>query len=258
MTMERAPREWWQGFFTGPWLQVQAAVKGDAEATRHEAEWLWETLGLAPGARVLDAPCGSGRHAVELAGRGATVVGLDISDEVIALARERASERGVAERVELWQRDMRDLPEDGSFDGAYCWWGSFGFFDEAGNARFLEAVANSLAPGARFALDVFLLETIMRRWQGSSLAADGEVLFGEIRQYDPATSRVESEWHLVASGRQQVRRGSIRIYTYRELMALLESAGFTDVAVQADLDGTPWRLGHGRSHVVATRATREA
>jgi len=256
--MERAPREWWQGFFTGPWLPVQAAVKGDVEATRREADWLWSALGLEPGARVLDAPCGTGRHAVEIAARGARVTGVDISDEVLALARERAAERAVEESVELTQADMRDLPEDGSFDGAYCWWGSFGFFDEQGNARFLEAVARSLKPGARFALDVYPLEAVLRRWQASSLAAVGETLFGEVREYDPATSRVESEWHLVAQGRQQVRRGSIRLYTFRELHGLLAAAGFADVAAWSDLDGAAWSFGHGRCHLVATRAATES
>lgn len=256
--MDRAGSEWWQGFFTGPWLQVQAAVKGDAEETRREADWLWSALALSPGARVLDVPCGTGRHSVELATRGADVTGIDRSDEVLALARERAAAGGPGLAVRFEAGDMRDVPAGAGFDAAFCWWGSFGYFDDDENARFLRAVAGSLRPGGRFALDTILLESLLSRWQSSSFAASGDVLFGEVRAYDPATGRNESEWHLVTRDRREVRRGSIRLYTYREMLGLLGDAGFGEVSACSDLAGTPWKLGHGRCHFVATRATPEA
>ncbi|GIU87648.1 MAG: hypothetical protein KatS3mg009_2163 [Acidimicrobiia bacterium] len=47
-------------------------------------------LSPPPGARVLDAGCGPGRHALELARRGFHVVGVDHSPDFVALAREHA------------------------------------------------------------------------------------------------------------------------------------------------------------------------
>ena len=43
---------------------------------------------------VLDAGCGPGRHAKELIGRGARLIGIDISEEMVALARKRCGGRG--------------------------------------------------------------------------------------------------------------------------------------------------------------------
>ena len=45
-------------------------------------------------------------------------------------------------------------------------------------------------------------------------------------QYDPARARLDIEYTFVSDGRIDVRRGSHRAYTYRELIGLLESSGF--------------------------------
>lgn len=74
------------------------------------------TLSLLPdveGARVLDAGCGAGHLATELSDRGATVVGLDVSDEMLAYARERTPD------ADFVRGDLeRNLPfVAGAFDG---------------------------------------------------------------------------------------------------------------------------------------------
>jgi magnesium protoporphyrin O-methyltransferase len=64
-----------------------------------------------PGERVLDAGCGSGRYSVAFAERGAEVVGIDISPAMLALARARADERGVAGRCRFVLADLdADVP----------------------------------------------------------------------------------------------------------------------------------------------------
>jgi len=58
--------------------------------TVSEVDALVDALGLVPGQRILDVGCGPGRHAHELARRGLEVVGIDISESFVALAREGA------------------------------------------------------------------------------------------------------------------------------------------------------------------------
>ncbi len=52
--------------------------------TVNEVDFLLEELGLAPGGSVLDVGCGTGRHSIELAKRGYSVTGLDISSEMLS------------------------------------------------------------------------------------------------------------------------------------------------------------------------------
>lgn len=80
------------------------AARWDARARANAAsldrpadlERIWEALRLAPGARLLDAGCGSGQFALALAERGAQVTGIDLSPEMIRLARDHTDERNLA------------------------------------------------------------------------------------------------------------------------------------------------------------------
>jgi magnesium-protoporphyrin O-methyltransferase len=88
---------------------IRATVRaGRDEMRRTLVSWLPEDL---RGARVLDAGCGSGALAVELAARGARVVAVDISPTLVDLARERAAGAAIDWRV----GDMLD-PGLGRFD----------------------------------------------------------------------------------------------------------------------------------------------
>ncbi|MBD3349284.1 MAG: methyltransferase domain-containing protein [Candidatus Eisenbacteria bacterium] len=67
--------------------------------------------------KALDVGCGSGRYALELAGRGASrVLGVDFAGEMIRIAEEEAVTRGVAERCEFRVEPFRDLSTDETFD----------------------------------------------------------------------------------------------------------------------------------------------
>jgi ubiquinone/menaquinone biosynthesis C-methylase UbiE len=73
------------------------------------------------GRLVLDAGCGRGRATVAAALAGAAqVVGVDISAQMLELAREAARKAHVADRVSFRQADLQQLPyEDGTFDVAF-------------------------------------------------------------------------------------------------------------------------------------------
>ncbi|MFG6413573.1 class I SAM-dependent methyltransferase [Roseateles sp. DC23W] len=72
-------------------------------------------LDLRPGMRVLEIGCGWGTLAAALAQRcGVQVVGVTLSTEQLAFARERAAQWGVDDRVDLRLQDYRDV--DGQFD----------------------------------------------------------------------------------------------------------------------------------------------
>ena len=57
-----ATREWFRGFFDDTYLEILTAQKS-TRRTRAEVDFLTKALRLKPGGRVLDVPCGFGRHA---------------------------------------------------------------------------------------------------------------------------------------------------------------------------------------------------
>lgn len=244
--------EWWQEFFSGPWLDVQRTVS-DEERTRQDADRIQKLLGLSQGGAILDVPCGEGRISRELAARGHRVTGVDITEALLDDARRLAQERGLDVS---WQHlDMRDLPWKEDFDGAVNFWGSFGYFDDEGNLAFADAVANALKPGGRFLIETFTAETLLpqfgERWWDRHAGA----LVLQDRRYDHEQGRIATEWTFLREGEEPVvHTSSIRLYTYSQLCQMLEAVGFVSFDGYDSLSGEPFGLGAKRLTLVATKA----
>ena len=244
--------DWWREFFSGAALDFVRESR-DANQTDVEADFLQQALQLLPDARILDVPCGGGRLSLEMAQRGYRITGVDIARPLLESgARQAAGWEGALSWV---CRDMRDLPWSGEFDGAFCWWSSFGYFDEPGNAEFLRAVSRTLKPGARFVLDTPLIETRLPEMQAEERVwwQVEDLLVLEERTFDHVTSRVESDWTFIREGLAEKKHLSLRLYSYRELCLLLEQAGFGNHQAYGSLDWEPFGLGSTWLYLVTTK-----
>ena len=235
---------WWENFFEGVavdmWLQALPP-----EHTEREAEFLARTLAVPPGAELLDVPCGAGRLSLALARHGYQLTGIDWSAECLKHARAGDTPG----RVTWERRDMRDLPWRARFDGAFCMGNSFGYLDDAGNAAFLNAVAAALKPGGLFVLETpMVLENLLGHLQDRPWWKVGDIRLLVVNTYDHTRQRLDIEYTFVTNGRVEVRHGSHRAYSYRELVELIEAAGFS---VQLD---RPWTR---EAHTVSFIATRK-
>ena len=243
--------DWWRSFFSGNWLDVQRNVRSGR--TSQEVEFLQRNLHLTAGCRVLDVPCGNGRLAIPLAERGCRVTGVDITATLLQEAQFVSQEANLD--LELVETDMRDLPWSERFDAAFCFWGSFGYFDDEGNKGFLEAVHRALKPGSRFALDLAnIAETILPKLQPRSWSKVGETLVLEERTYRHVESRIDCEWTLVADGVSETKTTSMRVYGYRELTSLFSEVGFEVCGAFSSLDDDPYELGRRGYFIVEKRS----
>ncbi len=98
---------------TAPVSGIRATVRAGRDAMRNTLlSWLPEDL---HGLRLLDAGCGTGALALEAASRGAEVVAIDLSPQLIALAAARAADHPAASRISFSSGDMLDAAL-GQFD----------------------------------------------------------------------------------------------------------------------------------------------
>jgi len=251
-----APGEWWRTFFSGPVVESWLILP-TVEQTQHEADFILEALDVPPPAKLVDVPCGGGRHSLVLAGRGYDMTGVDISPDFLAAARSQSA--GRPGKVAWEEREMGDLPWPECFDGGYCFGNSFGYLDEAGNAAFLSAVARALKPGARFVLDTgYVAEILFPSLQLRTWYPVGDMLMLADRRYDPADGRLHVEYHFVHDGEVDRRSMSARLYGYREIVRLLENAGFTDLKGYGSLAREPFRLGSTRLLMIGSKQARHS
>jgi SAM-dependent methyltransferase len=240
----------WQEFFDGLTLEIMQEARPDEEISA-EIRSMVRLLGLREGDRVLDVPCGSGRHSALLASAGCKVTGLDISEPLLRKAREDTAASGMS--IEYQQGDMRALPWRDQFDAAVCLWGSFGYFDDEGNAAYLRAVFRALKPGGRFLIDTPIVETVLPGYRASDWTQIGRTMLLETRRYDHINGRIDRSWTMMQGKKVEKRTLSMRLHTYRELCNMLCAAGFASCEGYSTLAGAPYALGGDRVYMLATK-----
>jgi len=121
-----------------------------------EVDWLLERLG--PDCRkVLEPGCGSGRMLEALAERGRDVTGLDLSEQMLELARLRLGGRGTVLLADMEDFDLREV-----FDGAVCPINTLTLLTPNALARHLECMERHLRPGSPYVVQVGLVDPEQR------------------------------------------------------------------------------------------------
>jgi SAM-dependent methyltransferase len=252
----RQKKPWFEELFDEDYLRTLPFLT--PQATQFEAKFVMESLGVDAGAQILDVGCGYGRHAMELAARGYHLVGLDSSLPLLLRGADEAQRRGLT--INFVHGDMRDMTYESQFDGAYCLFSSFGYFDDETNKRTAQNIAKALKPGARFVVEVlnrdYLVADLPSRvwWEG-----DGCVVLEEV-EFNYFSSRIVSNRSVVFDdGRQLEHEISLRSFSLHELGKFLHAVGFRVLEISGSMSTRGRFFGaHSRDIVVVAerRATK--
>lgn len=143
--------------------------------------------------RILDVGCGEGRHSMALAERGFSIVGVDISAELIDLAIQGTDEDLHAAYL---RADLREIPFEDEFDLVLSFDGAIGYLeDDAENYRAFERIAQALRSGGRalfrlpslvygeahlpekaWEMENGFAELITRHWDAADRYMEGEIV----------------------------------------------------------------------------------
>lgn len=238
----------------------RADLEARADAAREEVEQMLDLLAsehdLHP-ETALDVACGVGRHLVPLAEAGLDVIGVDVSPDYVAAARERAREAGLADPVSVVEGDMRELDAvGGRYDLVTNFWTSFGFFDEATNRAVLAGMCERVAEEGALVMELTNKEGVLADFHADTVDERDGRLATETREYDP----VESRMHTAREVFERTDDGfdhlgsmeyDVRVYAPVELRERLLDAGFGSVSLYAGLDGEQVERESTRQVVVA-------
>lgn len=215
-----------------------------AERTAHQVDMLVDHMRLEPGMRVLDLGCGHGRHSLELAQRGLSVVGIDRMEGFIELAREDA--RRACLPATFAVGDMRELDEDATYDRVICLFDVFGLHRDDENLDILRRMARALKPGGMACIDVRNRDWMLRGLLPVTVMQKGPDLMVDRHIFDPVSGRLVDYRLMVRNGQTKEARFSVRLYHYAELRALCASAGLFVTERFGSWDGDPISLTQNR------------
>lgn len=247
---------WWSeetGFFGPGYLKEYENIL-TKERTKAEVDFLAKALKLKRGAKILDCPCGHGRHAVELARRGYKVTGQDLNSFFLKEAKKTAKRARVSVR---WiQGDMRDIPFQGEFDVVLNLYTAFGYLEsDEEDEKALSEAAKALRPKGKFILELNNRERVIRTyhekdWQQLS---DGSIVITE-KKFDQAAGRnVERRIRIWKNGKHEEFMLFIRMYTIAELVKMLRRAGLILKEMYGDYNGGPITFDSKRYILIAEK-----
>ena len=211
----------------------------DQNQTERQIEFLKKTV-KADGL-VLDLACGTGRHLIGLSKLGYDMVGLDVSVNLLKIAKKRW--RG----AQLVRGDMRFLPFKPSvFSAAISMDQSFGYLSsEMDDLQSLKELNKTLRSGGVLIVDLFNLEHLVKKLQSNSELKWREYpsfFLVQTRNIDSSSGKLHDQWTVYdwVEGDIKVFEHNTRLYTCGDMQSLLEKADFSIKAVYGDYEIQNW------------------
>lgn len=231
--------------------EMLVAGMGDEEFYRGQAR--------QAGAAVLELACGTGRLAIPLAQSGFDVTGVDLSPEMLALARRKTRASGCA--VEWIEANIRRFDTGRRYALIFIAHNSFAHVITRSDVEgTLASVCRHMTPAGRFIVDVFnpslaILTRDPDRDYPVTEYDDAEsgvrVIMTQRNRYDAASQVNFIEWKFAASdGSGDSITLEARIFFPQELDALLEYNGLTIEQKYGWYDGSPFESGSPKQIVV--------
>jgi ubiquinone/menaquinone biosynthesis C-methylase UbiE len=256
--MARKDSGWWDDFFPAfrPLFDIMPS-----RATNAHVRYIIKKLGLRPGKKFLDCPCGIGRISIPFAKRGIRVTGVDITHSYLDELADKA--RRLKLKMDLVHRDMRRINFNSQFDAAGNLWTSFGYFEkDSDNLLVLKRIFRALKPGGKFMLHIINRDWIMANYQprgwmelkdrrGKSI---GKMV--DERRFDYRTATSHGTYYFFKDGREIVRESHLRVYSFHELVQMMEAVGFVDTEGFGSVKDAPISYLSQMMFVIGTKPTR--
>jgi len=230
--------DWFHNAFGEDYLWIYAH-RSDEEA-EFQVGTIIDFIPFQPRQKILDVACGSGRHMLAFARRGGVMTGVDLSQPLLKIAREKFRAKNY--KVTLKKADMRRLNYRAKFDGATLWFTSFGYFaSSAEDQKALINVCLAIKPGGWWLIDLpnplWLAENLVPESERVAEGPNGRAKIIEKRRLINDT--VEKNIIIMDSMGRKEYAERVRLYRPEQFAAMVSRVDFTIDGVLGEYDGRP-------------------
>ena len=236
---------WYKKAFGKAYLEIYShRDENEAQGVLALIERVYSPLfgkNMGNGLRILDLGCGHGRYSRLLSEAGHTVVGLDLSEELLKEAQENLN-HGLpfSGRLCFVRADMRDVPFYKVFDLVINMFTSFGYFEEdEQNQKVLAAISRALKPGGRFLIDFLNRPQVINNLVKEDSFEQNGFRVSQSRRISPDGLRVEKTITIEGPQGLENYEESVRMFDRREMEEMLAKVGLQVEKVFGDYNGTP-------------------
>ncbi|MBL7662616.1 class I SAM-dependent methyltransferase [bacterium] len=212
--------DWYLAWFGEDYFELYGH-RNEVEASA-QVDFLASQVDLKPPHRVIDIGCGAGRHLKSMQKFSDKLYGIDTSLTALKLAKTTAP------RLNLALSDMRSLPfPNAEFDLATSFFTSFGYFKtDAEHFQVLQEWKRILKPSGKLFLDLPNREHVMNTLNPRSEKSINQKAIVEERSLSKDQKRVEKVITISSPQKQKKFTESVRLFSFEEIKALLNAAGF--------------------------------
>jgi SAM-dependent methyltransferase len=225
-------KQWYESLFENYGRKYEEEIY--TQGTQGECDFIEKEINRDKNVKVLDIGCGTGRHSVELAKRGYSVTGIDLSESMLARAREKAAEKNL--KIDFRKADARTLSFSEEFELAVMLCeGGFSLMEtDEMNFEILKSAYNSLKQGGKLIFTtlngLFPLFHSVKDFLDSA-AKEGNTVPGDIT-FDLMTFRESSTLSFSDDdGNEKQIETCERYYVPSEITWLLKSVGFIKIGI---------------------------
>ncbi|HEX5837423.1 MAG TPA: methyltransferase domain-containing protein [Anaerolineales bacterium] len=216
------------------------------ETIERSVQWLIDTLGLRPGASMLDLGCGPGLYASCLARAGLHVTGVDYSRRSIEHAVQFADQNNLD--ITYRYENYLELKDENRYDAALLIYGDFCPLSPDQRSKLLGNIQRALKPGGAFVLDVSTRECRKthgsrngwRAVQSGFWKPGPHLVLEEGFDYPDQSIWLDQFITIEADGKMTVYRNWFQDYTPEAISDELSAGGFVVESLWGDLTGHPY------------------
>lgn len=212
--------EWFENWFnTEEYLNVYS--HRNEEDAKNLFDLITKNIKIEKGSKVLDLACGAGRHSILFAKNGFDVTAIDISDNLLTVARKTAEKLEL--KIDFIKSDLRKFHTPEKFHLIINLFTSFGYFEnDAENVEVIKNAFQHLADNGYFILDFFNINYLKNNLIPVSYDKIEDKIIKQERVI--VGNRIFKKIVITKKGIEKSYYESVRAYTKEELFALFKNS----------------------------------